>query len=463
MKAWPELVSAAIAGKAEPDLLQEAAYASLRRLAGWRPPRPDALTVTPAPVDDLPLVSPGAAQRLSEMLAGTYQEVLPEWLDLAARANRRVPAHFLPDLFDYAKGHPGVRDRVDRVAGQRGRWLAEQNSSWAFGALEDAEDAYATGTRPARVSALQSLRQRDAAKARALLEDTWSKESGEDRAALIAALARELSPDDEPFLEKALKDRKRDVREAALDLLARLPNSALVNRMRERVTPLIKVKKSLLGSKVDVTPPEACDEAMVEDGIEPKPPQGTGEKAWWLSQMVALVPPSTWPSELAVLIAWSDWSHALLRGWSIAAARYRDQDWCEALLGRWLGAKAFDQQKMGVNLEALLRSLSPDRLERVVVKALHNSIDAGALLLWTSELWTPAMSLAFVENLDKLAHSAPSSYHAALNAPLRCDPDLLERVAAIAQRGANPFVTSVLDRVLPVMQYRAAMRKELSQ
>lgn len=462
MKAWTELVTAAIAGNAEQDILPDAAYLSLRRLAGWRPVRLNSRSDIPAPADDLRIVSRGAAQRLAEMLAGTYQEVLPEWLNLAARANRRAPAQLLPELLDYAKAHPRVRDWVDAVAGTRGRWLAAQNSDWAFGALEDSEEAFALGARPARVRALHSLRRRDAAKARALLGDSWSKESGEDRAALIAALAQNLSPDDEPFLERALKDRRRDVREAALDLLARLPNSALVSRMRARVTPLIRVKKSLLGSKVDVTPPEACDDAMVQDGIEPKPPQGIGEKAWWLSQMVALVPPSTWSSELALLIAWSDWSHALLRGWSIGAARHRDQDWCEAILGRWLDTKAADQQRMGVNVEPILQALSPQRRERLVLRALGHSIDAGGTLLSLSEDWTTAMSQAYVENLDKLADSAPSSYRA-LTALVRCDPDLHERVAAIAERGASPFVTSVLDRLLPIMQYRAAMRKELSQ
>jgi Family of unknown function (DUF5691) len=252
------------------------------------------------------------------------------------------------------------------------------------------------------------------------------------------------------------------VREAALDLLARLPDSALVNRWRERVTPLIRIKKSLLGSKVEVTPPEACDDAMVQDGIDPKPPQGMGEKAWWLSQMVALVPPSTWPPELAVLIAWSEWSHSLLRGWSIAAARHRDQDWCDAILGRWLDARVADQQKMGVDVESLLESLSPERRERLVLRALRHSIDAVGILLSLSPDWTPQMSLAYVDNLDKLAHDHSSSYRA-LSGLLRCDPDLHERAAAIAQRGPSPHVTGLLDRLLPTLQFRAAMRKELSQ
>ena len=43
--------------------------------------------------------------------------------------------------------------------------------------------------------------------------------------------------DDEPFLESALDDRSREVRQQAADLLTRLPDSRLALRMAERAGP----------------------------------------------------------------------------------------------------------------------------------------------------------------------------------------------------------------------------------
>jgi hypothetical protein len=58
---------------------------------------------------------------------------------------------------------------------------------------------------------------------------------------------------------------------------------------------------------------------MVRDGIEPAPGrERLGEKSWWLSELVARVPPSAWsrawglpPGELAEAAVNSRWNDAL--------------------------------------------------------------------------------------------------------------------------------------------------------
>jgi hypothetical protein len=460
MKAWPEVLNAAIAGKSDETLLQSAAYLAVRRLAGWQPPRFADVAVDVAAAEEQRPVSEAAAHRLAEMLAGTYQEFLPEWLGLAATSGRRVPAQVLPDLFDYAKSHAAVRDLVDAVAGARGRWLAAQNPEWAFGALENLEAAFATGARPARVTALASLRRDDPVRARALLEESWSKESGDDRAALLPALAEGLSPADEAFLETALKDRKRDVREAALDLLARLPESRLVGRMRERVIPLITTKKGLLGGKLNVMPPERCDDDMVRDGIEPKPPQGVGEKAWWLSQMVSLVPPSTWPVQIIGPAASSEWAPALFKGWYEGTWRFRDERWAEALLLNSIEDKP-ELRMVAVPAGSLLQCLTPERRDAIIAVAFKRSVEHGALMLRFSVNWSLEMSRIFVNNLERMSRDFAEAAWTA--AERHCHPEVHEDLAAIAKGGPSPYVMSLLDRLIPRLQYRAAMRKELNE
>jgi hypothetical protein len=132
--------------------------------------------------------------------------------------------------------------------GKRGRWLARQNPDWAYAVAGEVPDepgaideAWTTGTPEARVALLRQLRQADPARGRELLASTWKTDGPEDRAAFLKAFEIGLGPDDEPFLEAALDDRRKEVRAAAIELLTRLPGSRLVRRMIERVAPLLSL------------------------------------------------------------------------------------------------------------------------------------------------------------------------------------------------------------------------------
>ena len=76
-----------------------------------------------------------------------------------------------------------------------------------------------------RIGWLRAVRQHDPAVGLAALAGTWVKESGPDRAAFVGVLALGLTGADEDFLEAALDDRVPQVRRAAAELLAVLPES----------------------------------------------------------------------------------------------------------------------------------------------------------------------------------------------------------------------------------------------
>ena len=220
---------------AEPDaaLLRVGAVLALYERAGWVPPTDPTPGPEAAPPDTQPRVNARAGQHLATMLSGQYDAVLGEWLAAAGTGGWRVPEELLPDLLELGRANPTLRSALGPVLGERGRWLAAQNPDWAYVSTREAVEAaldidtlWVTNVRGMRLSLLGQLRAADPDGARERVAGTWGEESAEDRVSFLAAFRTGLSMSDEPFLEAALDDRRKEVRLAAADLLARLPEFA---------------------------------------------------------------------------------------------------------------------------------------------------------------------------------------------------------------------------------------------
>jgi hypothetical protein len=335
----------------------------------------------------------------------------------------------LPRLLDLGKQKPEYREALLPVLGNRGRWLAAQNPDWSYavgaGGLGadagDADAAWQTGDRAARRSLLSRLRHGDPARARALLESTWSQEPAEDRARFVAALEKGLSPADEAFLEAALDDRSKEVRRIAAQLLTRLSGSQLVRRMAQRAQAVLAWKAGKK-PKVEVTLPPTPDKAAERDGVEPKPAQTRfGQKQWWLWQIVSAVPPSTWsrrwgakPAEILDAVRKSDFANVLVTGWARAAVRHGDAAWAEAIVSTEL---ATVMEWDGFPLAAELQSLLPDsRRESLLIEQLAADAEArggvedsasSALLRAHTGPWSPKLTRAVVERVRDMIRRPP--------------------------------------------------------
>jgi hypothetical protein len=423
----------------ESALLAAAATLSLYERAGVLPPAHTSPLPEACPPETLPRPGARATTHLDRILNGEYRELLPEWLEAASRRGLRAPEELLPELLETARRQTSLRAAVARVIGQRGRWLAALNPAWKYFAGDASasdEENWQTGSTPLRMEALQRARENNPAQAREWLQSTWKVESPKNRADFLRLFLTNLGPEDEPFLEIALDDKSKGVREAAGELLSRLPSSALVQRMIERLAPLLNWKsgskpqllKLKAGTKpqLEVQLPDKFDEAMARDGLEEEPAgsgaKGLGAKALRLRQMLSVVPPSHWsrswstsPAEILRAVQGHEWEDVLRTGWSKAAQSFHDEEWLEVLLQDMLARGSW-------NDASILNHVAPARREAFVLAAIeaNNEIASLHMLIQACDHdWSEEFSRRLVERLrNEITQSAEqetmsysSNYH----------------------------------------------------
>jgi hypothetical protein len=377
----------------EAKLLSAGAVLSKYETCGRSPLPSGTATLAPAPDDARQACSPRGAELLAAILLMTNtpakQALCLEWLAHATRAMRRVPHRLLPGLLEYGTSSRAIRQPIADAADARGEWLMSLNSRWQYAAAEQADPrgVWDTGTPEQRVQAQRQLRATDPAGARELVATTWKQDGADERARFVEAMRVGLSADDEAFLESALDDRSKQVRTAAADLLARLPQSTFVQRMIERVTPLMKytpggaggVLRKAKPATLDVTlPPEKFDPAWARDAITEKSEQRMGQRQWRLVQLLSNIAPTHWSQawnasaqDIVAAAAGTDHAENLVLAWTHAAARHPDPAWAAALLRAKVG-KADDGRLQPLRQE-LLRAMEPSQRLEIFAEVLEAS------------------------------------------------------------------------------------------
>ncbi|HEX2773263.1 MAG TPA: DUF5691 domain-containing protein, partial [Micromonosporaceae bacterium] len=409
-------------------------------------------------------------------------ELLTEWLTAAAAAGRRLPPELVPALLDAGRRHRGLRPLIPQVAGPLAGWLAIQRAEWSYASSTsqvastvDDEAVWELGTIRQRAAYLSRLRRRDPARARGLLDTAWDAEPTDDRAVLLDALATGLSTDDEALLERALDDRRKQVRDVALELLARLPDSSYARRMCDRARACIQMHGT---HAIRVSPPLACDRSMRRDGIAPRPPKGTGERAWWLEEILARTPLQTWPQPRAFLArqVGEVWIKTVRHGLARAAAAQRDGAWAAALVDPLSEDMTGDWQPADrLLLEPLYDALPAEDLAVRAAAALRHGL-AGAAAVGVEHVlglcpgpWPPAVAEAVFGALEEQFSRRTGGWRAAglcELAALRLAADLAPRAVALASRvraaSPNDPGMATLDRLTATLRFRQDMLKELA-
>ncbi|MGW1541108.1 DUF5691 domain-containing protein [Streptomyces sp. NPDC002309] len=498
-------------------LLDAAAAETVRRRAGLRPARP-AARPEPAPEDPRRPLPAAAARRLALLLAdrpgvsgggrrGTapdLMELLPQWLALANAHGYAPPPEALPALLDAARGRTDLRPAALTFAGPRALWLARLHHEWRFAlratpgggtALPHLEDTgqvrrlWQEGLFAERVSLLAALRAQAPATARELLASSWPTERAEDRLMFLDSLRKNLTAEDEPFLEQTLADRSRNVRATAAELLSALPGSALAARMAVRAGACVAVDHTATdrtgdGPTLTVEAPHECDASMERDGVIAKTPAGRGERSWWFGQLVEAAPLATWrdrlggrtAEEIVGLPVADDWQAELHAAWCRAAVRQRDTDWSRALLGTPSAPEAGGPGAVSLAERAkLLDTLGDEERADWVAGfiAAHGLSEAFQLLGACAVPWSAPLGHAVVDSLNiaRDAGSYPWSFSGVMGLAERClDPSEANRLDGLvaipeeaenASPGAGGYWAEAFQRLVTTLRLRAALAEEL--
>lgn len=318
-----------------------ALYHQLRR-AGF--PIPTYQGDTPVAIDEdednKAVVSIRSARHLKLILEGRFQQALPEYLHLLKQHQKRIPPEHLPTLFYFSLKSPPLWRIVQENLTPAGQWLLRQNPDWAALAVRPDVETWPDAVHEEQLAILRFIRQAQPEEAVALLKGIWSETSYPHKKAFLEEMERGLGPYDEPFLEECLDDSRKEVRAAAASLLARLPDSALQERLFSYARGLFREEK---GKGLALHMPEKLDDNLKKDGIgAARKNYPGGNRAALAFDILSKIPPRRWeehfgrPTVDALrILASSDQKKLLLDALANAAVLHQDHRWIEAILRYW--------------------------------------------------------------------------------------------------------------------------------
>ncbi|MBK8794122.1 MAG: hypothetical protein IPN59_13600 [Holophaga sp.] len=413
-----------------------------------------------------------AVGQLKRMLAGEFELLLPEFLDLTASRGFLAPPELLPVLLGIGKAD--IRQKALQIVGRRGEWLARHNPAWGFAVSRLPQDAWEHGSFAERLAALGQQRAAQPDEARGWVEDTWGQDSPEQQAAFIAALEPGLSMADETLLEICLDDRRKEVRQAARTLLLRLEQSHLALRSWERARRLVKKKFKLLGGdQIEVVLPAEVNTAGRRDGIGERQVQKTlGEKADLLVQIISLVPPQYWNRNLDARLQNTPGSHELrlARGACLGLANgcclCSGFEWAAALVALWAERGEIQKITDQDGLTALAQLLKVESVEALVAQAVRPHITElddrhklVTLLTRYQQPWSANLARMVIKSAQRQSLNAPNDLAYALHGFGRwVPPELAEEFSEGWGEDLHIGWSVPINRFLGLLKFRQEIR-----
>ena len=328
----------------------------------------------------LGLVAPAETRPVARDSAATLLQIIfatESWLTLEALEVLDARGLRLPHAALAAVLHTmdtGLRTRIAKVAGERGRWLAQtlKEYQWllqiaASSDLATLKTSFDEGLLPEREAALREWRAIDSESARHALQAAFAQEKADVRARLLGALEVNLSSTDAPWLESLCADRAVSVQQAARLLLLSLPESALRGRNRALLASVLRVEAGEISLEV----PESWPTALAADGLIAPAKGQTATRAFTIRVLASVTEPLDWLA-LSGLDA-TDFAASLLRypyfkevfeGWIASKSDVSKLD-LGALAEPLLAAVLVQARAMGSGRSSQHRILCTELLKRL--------------------------------------------------------------------------------------------------
>jgi len=372
--------------------------------------------IDPAPDDPGITASPRLVSLLAAVFSAQAIPLLPEFLRILQRSAISFPPQLLPVALDCEE--PSRREQLRHVLGPRGRWLAQFNPRWIW-VMEETSSAVAAdkvrhlqtileeGTSAERMVALRQLRQLDSDAGRNALQMLISSEKGDKKLKLLETMSIRLSQSDEEFLESLRHERSKKVRDAACNLLVRIPGSQLSVRMHNRAIEVLQLVSTGTGqNRLECHLPAEIPGDWERDGIAAPPLEGIGPRAWWTRELLRRVPPAFWerhfqrtPAELLQGLEFSDDAEEIRQSWLDAAATFGRIDpatsaWFQPLWEsgvRQLARMSAPEPNLQRSLTSLAHALPQEVLDQLLCDGLQQTADPGSIPfdVWLTGLASP--------------------------------------------------------------------------
>lgn len=290
----------------EEKFLQLASIVFNYRQAGVQPLFKEAVTLAAAPPEEKHYCNAAALKVLKDIQSEESTPLLRLWLEQCEAHQQIVQPEMLPDLLATGVQEKKLQSLIANCCGKRGEWLSRFNEAWNFSQNQTNEQFWQTGTPEQRKMVLKQIRTDDPAEARAWLQQTWSQEDAVTKVSFLEILSTNINEADIPFLESLATEKSKKVKDEAIDLLKRIPLSAIVQKYQQVLEQSVELKKEKalfgLSSKTSLQfhVPAVIDESIFKSGIDKlSNTKEYTDDEYVLYQLTQAVPPSFWEQQLA--------------------------------------------------------------------------------------------------------------------------------------------------------------------
>ncbi|MCB0565175.1 MAG: hypothetical protein KDD01_12440, partial [Phaeodactylibacter sp.] len=330
-------------------------------------------------------------------------------------------------------------------------------------------------------SMLRYIRRTQPEDAHSLLESCWGETPYTEKQAFLKEMEHRAGLYDEAFLESCLLDSRKEVRTAAALLLARLPGSALLERLFSRAKAILRKEK---GTGLSLLLPEKLDKELKRDGIGiGKKNYPGGKPAGWAFEIISKIPPQRWEAHFKIptvdtlrLFAGSKQGKLLLDALANAAILHQDHRWMEAILRYWW--RTNDEEGWSGSTGKLLMEHLPDPVFNEMAQQhlkqnpgfIEEKSFLNQMLSQGAHYWDKALAQLVVKGFQQWLSGARAYYWNLWHykrilevAAYRIDPGLLESFRSGWDTRSPVWYhwEKEVERFLKVLAFRKDMKEAL--